>query len=280
MVLQFVSFPHTFIFLLPLLVFLFDTFKYFGRPLTSVIGEVGGIKLCFPFLDMGPAQQVAGLRILVGLLAHSETNKAQFRKLHGFCILYYLLCRFELSMETYLKYIYLCCKTKTCWWQTTCPLPIFYEENTLLLTISDYYSTFITIHRFYIPPLTISRFDVVFDLLHDGSAASHSPTPHLPTPEWAHDGLTLVLDLLTSSSCNDELQRRITLFFFLFTFTIILLLFLTGLDVLKCMTRMVGTSSEALRLWTSGRLFSMLNLITKLTTGIWFTHVFFNFFFD
>jgi hypothetical protein len=50
---------------------------------------------------MGPAQQVAGLRILVGLLSHSDNNKAQFRKLHGFCILYYLLCRFELSMETY-----------------------------------------------------------------------------------------------------------------------------------------------------------------------------------
>lgn len=172
----------------------------FGRPLTSVIGEVGGIKLCFPFLDMGPAQQVAGLRILVGLLSRSDTNKAQFRKLNGFCILYYLLCRFELSMET---------------------------------------------------------FDVIFDLLYDGFTSTAPSVPitplgtlthshHLPSPEWTHDGLTLLLDLLTSSSCNDELQRH----------------------VLKCVARMVGASTEALRLWTSGRLFSLLQLTSKLTTGI------------
>ena len=34
------------------------------------------------------------------------------------------------------------------------------------------------------------------------------------------------------------------------------------------MARMVGASNEALRLWTAGRLFSMLQLTTKLTTGI------------
>eukprot|EP01133_Synstelium_polycarpum_P014975 gene14975-17709_t len=79
------------------------------RCLKDVIKEVGGIHLCFPFLDMAPAQQVAGLRILAGLLHKSESNKAQFRDLNGFAVLYHLLLRFsgnnlsrsELSMETF-----------------------------------------------------------------------------------------------------------------------------------------------------------------------------------
>eukprot|EP01132_Coremiostelium_polycephalum_P007664 gene7664-9429_t len=81
------------------------------RCLKDVIKDVGGIHLCFPFLDMEPAQQVAGLRILAGLLNKSESNKSQFRELNGFAILYHLLYRFssanpanrysELSMETF-----------------------------------------------------------------------------------------------------------------------------------------------------------------------------------
>jgi hypothetical protein len=88
----------------------------------------------------------------------------------------------------------------------------------------------------------LHTFDVLFDLSYDG----FTPPNHLPltTPEWTHDGLTLILDLL--ATCNDELQRH----------------------VLKCMVRMVGTSQDALRVWTGGRLFSLLQLTTKLTTGI------------
>ncbi|GAM25725.1 hypothetical protein SAMD00019534_089000 [Acytostelium subglobosum LB1] len=82
------------------------------RCLKDVIKEVGGIHLCLPFLDMAPAQQVAGLRILAGLLHKSDSNKAQFRELSGFAILYHLLLRFsshstnpalstELTMETF-----------------------------------------------------------------------------------------------------------------------------------------------------------------------------------
>ncbi|EFA76742.1 hypothetical protein PPL_09493 [Heterostelium album PN500] len=67
------------------------------RCLKDVIKEVGGIHLCLPFLDMAPAQQVAGLRILAGLLHKSDSNKAQFRELNGFAILYHLLLRFSPS---------------------------------------------------------------------------------------------------------------------------------------------------------------------------------------
>ncbi len=73
------------------------------RALKEVIRDVGGIQLCFPFLDMGTAQQVAGLRILTAVLQQSEVNMGQFLYVHGFTILYYILSKSasELTMETF-----------------------------------------------------------------------------------------------------------------------------------------------------------------------------------
>eukprot|EP01119_Soliformovum_irregulare_P021485 TRINITY_DN7161_c0_g1_i1.p1 TRINITY_DN7161_c0_g1~~TRINITY_DN7161_c0_g1_i1.p1 ORF type:complete len:1178 (+),score=402.61 TRINITY_DN7161_c0_g1_i1:250-3783(+) len=59
--------------------------------LKDIISEVGGIQNCFPFLVMGSAQQVAGMRILTGLIQMSESTMKGFLEMNGWNILFNLL---------------------------------------------------------------------------------------------------------------------------------------------------------------------------------------------
>ncbi|KAG0349406.1 hypothetical protein BG004_006435 [Podila humilis] len=69
----------------------------------NLIGEVGGIQLCFRFLEMNPSHlQLVGLRVISNLLYKSPENLAQFQtELNGYETMYGLLmsASSELSIE-------------------------------------------------------------------------------------------------------------------------------------------------------------------------------------
>ncbi|KAK9728054.1 hypothetical protein K7432_001370 [Basidiobolus ranarum] len=61
------------------------------KSIKDVITEVGGIQLCFPFLEMGPEQQHIGLRIISNLLCKSPNLTQRFTEQKGFNVLYSIL---------------------------------------------------------------------------------------------------------------------------------------------------------------------------------------------
>ncbi|KAI1320523.1 hypothetical protein EDD11_000485 [Mortierella claussenii] len=73
------------------------------RAMRSLIGQVGGIQLCFRFLEMNPSHlQLVGLRVISNLLYKSPENIAQFQnELNGYEIMYELLLNTssELSVD-------------------------------------------------------------------------------------------------------------------------------------------------------------------------------------
>ncbi|KAG0040889.1 hypothetical protein BGZ82_006762 [Podila clonocystis] len=73
------------------------------QAMRNLIGEVGGIQLCFRFLEMSPSHlQLVGLRVVSNLLYKSPENLAHFQtELNGYEIMYELLMNTvsELSIE-------------------------------------------------------------------------------------------------------------------------------------------------------------------------------------
>ncbi|KAI7817939.1 hypothetical protein BC939DRAFT_312290 [Gamsiella multidivaricata] len=73
------------------------------RAMRNLIGQVGGIQLCFRFLEMNPSHlQLVGLRVISNLLYKSPENIAQFQnELDGYDIMYELLSNTasELSVD-------------------------------------------------------------------------------------------------------------------------------------------------------------------------------------
>lgn len=73
------------------------------QAMRNLIGEVGGIQLCFRFLEMSPSHlQLVGLRVISNLLYKSPENLAYFQtELNGYEIMYELLMNTvsELSIE-------------------------------------------------------------------------------------------------------------------------------------------------------------------------------------
>ncbi|KAI9239328.1 MAG: hypothetical protein BYD32DRAFT_434967 [Podila humilis] len=73
------------------------------QAMRNLIGEVGGIQLCFRFLEMSPSHlQLVGLRVISNLLYKSPENLAHFQtELNGYEIMYELLMNTvsELSIE-------------------------------------------------------------------------------------------------------------------------------------------------------------------------------------
>lgn len=69
----------------------------------SIVKLEAGIRMCFPFLVLGTAQQLAGLRILICLLERSTEIMEQFNHIHGLSILFHLLKKDkeQLTMETF-----------------------------------------------------------------------------------------------------------------------------------------------------------------------------------
>ncbi|KAF9915854.1 hypothetical protein BX616_005183 [Lobosporangium transversale] len=73
------------------------------RSMRGLIGQIGGIQLCFRFLEMTPSHlQLVGLRVISNLLYKSPENIAQFQnELNGYEIMYELLLNTasELSID-------------------------------------------------------------------------------------------------------------------------------------------------------------------------------------
>ncbi|KAF9194463.1 hypothetical protein BGZ51_009543 [Haplosporangium sp. Z 767] len=73
------------------------------RAMRNLIGEVGGMNLCFRFLEVNPSHlQLVGLRVISNLLYKSPENIAQFQnELNGYEVLYELLLNTasELSVD-------------------------------------------------------------------------------------------------------------------------------------------------------------------------------------
>ncbi|ORY01541.1 hypothetical protein K493DRAFT_334919 [Basidiobolus meristosporus CBS 931.73] len=61
------------------------------KSIKDVITDVGGIQLCFPFLEMGSEQQLVGLRIISNLLCKSPHLLQRFTEQKGFNVLYSIL---------------------------------------------------------------------------------------------------------------------------------------------------------------------------------------------